>query len=234
MIYMDKDQVRDLLYEYVTGRLDNNTISQVENELRNSVDLQHKLKTLRDVINILEDYHKPEPSTEFVTRLKSSIIEQNDLSGKEKTRAETANITKFLDKLFSLIDIGLPTKAVGAAAIAILVFLAFSLYYQNYNVDKIRSSDNGVVNQYYEAQTPILIASDDIKNIYNNLINIIDSVNGNIVRRKLTNKGLIIYIHVDPEKESYFINELKTVAQVPDKYDQFKDSEGNIVVELRE
>lgn len=227
---MDKEKVIEMLYEYATGRLEDEDIRLIESELDNSIELQEELKNLREILGLLDDTNPPKPSLGFKSRLKSVI---------EKKGTKKHSVA-FLDVVFKPFQIIVPLGILGLIAVSFAFILVYRVYFPetyNQNIKEV----GPIFGKTVEAvKNPIIIEAKDVKESYLHLNELILSYKGVILRRKTFNYGVTLVINVPESNEDEFLDDLVSVGEVKtiDRAflfkEGYKDKEGNIVIVIKE
>lgn len=217
---MNCDDVENVLYDYVTQRLDEAELKAVEDHLKTCEICKVTLKMMEETIPLLDHWNPPRLSEGFTDRVLANI------HAKEKSLWQ-----KITDKLFFPIHIKLPLEALAVSALAFLVIVV----YRGGPVPKVEKTPKGITieTQIVKAKRPITIETKNIDSTLTKLLELIKANNGYVVRRKPVEVGMEVTFRLESNKEESLFKGLTQLGKVRMEKEGYKDGDGNIVIILR-
>jgi len=218
---MNCNDINNLLYDYITGRLNDEVRENVDAHLKTCEMCKGDLAIMRETLPLIDHWDPPEVSEGFADRVLRNIRPQKEPLWE-----------RIKEKISFPIRINLPVQAFAAAA---LIFLAVFVYRSAFipEIDKIPRKltiETGII----AAKTPIIIETEDIDSAFSKLKELVETHKGRLVRRKPMNGNMELTFNVPMENEERVVFELSQLDKVRIQKQGYKDSEGNIVIILRE
>lgn len=208
--------VENILYDYVSGRIENDKREVLEAHLRECQACKIRSDIVRETIPVLNHWAPPELPRDFADRILEKIYPR------EKTWWQN-----FKDKLF----FPRQWKAVALTAVVCLIVLVYT-YEFGPKVDKIPRQVT-IETEIAPAKNPIIIDTEEnIDSAFARLKELMKAHNGNLIRRRPVEAGLEVSVGIEQEREETFLQDLSEFGKVEIK-EGYKDSDGNIVIILR-
>jgi len=210
---MNCEDIKLHFFDYLTQRLDDELHKKVESHLKACKACQKELEELRRLLRLLDIAKPPRLPEDFAEKVMERI--ETEFPTKESLRQRWLNaVSHFLRPIPTL-----------ATAVIILVIL---IVYQN-----IYSPKKEVIPRKIEITTlnPIKLTTDNISISLSHLKDLISSFDGKIIKEEGVNSGIKLTVYLPQEKESSFLNALKSIGEVQIK-GNYRDKNGRIIILL--
>jgi hypothetical protein len=221
---MHCENIKEHLYDFLTNRLDKEGYQKINEHLTACKGCQESLEELRGTLSLLNVWKAPEVPAGFKARVMEAIEEK-------EAKKHVTLFDWILGKVLRPYYIKFP---LGAVAVAAMILLALTIYRGFMNEfekpDKI-PRDFKITQKIEEAKNPIIVEVEDIDKAYPRFLDIIQSHQGKLIRRKMVEAGMELTFKVDKEKE--VIGDLDQLGKVKREQEGYKNGEGNIVVYLK-
>ena len=217
---MNCNDIENLLYDYVTERLDGAELKAVEAHLKTCEICKVTLSMVQKTIPLLDHWTPPTLPSDFSDQVLERIYTD------EKTLWQ-----KIIDKIFFPIHIKVPLEALAVSALAFLVIVVYRGGPAP-EVEKI-SREITIETQIVKARRPITIETKHIDSTSAKLLELIKANNGHIVRRKPVDGGIEVTISIEQDREKTLLQGLTQLGKVEMEKEGHKDGDGNIVIILR-
>lgn len=217
---MDCTEIQDLLYDYVTGHLDEKERDSMKSHLEMCDACKDKWAIMKKSLSLLDDWVHPTLPSNFAEKVLEKIHAQ------KKPFWE-----KFVEKLFFPMVIKIPLEGI---AVAVLIF-GIIMAYRGGTIPELEKTPRGIIigTQVTDAKNPIIIETPDIQSAFARLIETIKANHGHLVRRKPIDAGIKVTLRIEKDKEKDLLKGLTQLGKVRRGKNGYKDKEGNIVVILK-
>lgn len=220
---MECNEIRGLLYEFITERLDRENSRMVQEHLKMCRECQADYDELKETLSLLNEWKAPEP----LPHLKEKVMEDVEARVKESS---VSGFRRIMEKLFKPYYIKIPLEGLAAVVIVLLTLIIYRGFSPEVKVlPKKLEITKGVV----EAKNPIVIGTEDVEEAFNQLIEIVKAYNGRLIRRRVLDSGKELTFNIDERKEEALFHALKQLGKVSIAKEGYRDGEGNIVVMVR-
>jgi len=218
---MNCNDIDNLIYDYITGRLNDEERGNVDVHLKTCEICKGNLAIMRETLSLIDYWGPPKVSEDFADRVLRNICPQKEPLWQ-----------RIKEKIFFPIHIKLPVQAFAAAA---LIFLAVFVYRSAFipEIDRIPRKLT-IETHIMPAKTPVVIETTDIDSDFSRLKELVETHKGRLVRKKPVDGWMEVTFHVPVENEEKVFFELSQLGKVRIEKQGYKDSEGNIVIILRE
>jgi hypothetical protein len=223
---MDCKDIKELLYEFLTNRLNKELFQEVNEHLITCKRCQEDLQELRSTLSLLNEWKAPELSAGFRARVMEAIEE----------RAERRHVPVFeriMNKVFRPYYLKLPLEGLAVAAMVVFALTLHKSFISE--IEKTDRTQRGFefAQKVTEAKKPIVVETGDIDKAMAQLLEIIQSHRGKLVRRKPVDSGMEMRFKLEKHEEEGFFKDLNQLGKVKKEKEGYKDGDGNIVVLLR-
>ena len=218
---MNCNDIDNLLYDYLTERLNPGERKNMEAHLETCELCRGNLAIMRETLPLLDYWTPPEVSEGFADRVLANISPQKEPLWE-----------RVKEKIFFPIHIKLPVHAFAAAAVIFLVVFAYRSAFTP-EIDTIPRKLT-IETRIISAKIPIIIETPDIDSAFSRLMELVQAHDGRIVRKKPVEVGMQVTLSVQGEKGEGLLYDLSQLGKVSVEKEEYKDSEGNIVIILRE
>ena len=218
---MNCNDIDNLLYDYLTERLNPGERKNMEAHLETCELCRGNLAIMRETLPLLDYWTPPEVSEGFADRVLANISPQKEPLWE-----------RVKEKIFFPIHIKLPVHAFAAAAVIFLVVFAYRSAFTP-EIDTIPRKLT-IETRIISAKAPIIIETPDIDSAFSRLMELVQAHDGRIVRKKPVEVGMQVTLSVQGEKGEGLLYDLSQLGKVSVEKEEYKDSEGNIVIILRE
>lgn len=218
---MECSEIKEYLYEYETKRLDKKMFNEVGEHLKACKRCQLELKELKETLTMLEYVKPPELSADF----KDKVMQRIGREEKEKVA--------FVGERLAFKKIGYKKWIMSGTVAATIIIAAVSIFRSVTppQVDKIPRGVE-IVTEIAEVENPIIIKTENVKESFEKITVLIEQCDGQIVRKRLTDKRVEVIFKIDESAESLFFQELSRLGEVQIEKKGYKDTQGNIMVVL--
>ena len=218
---MQCKKIKKYLYEYATKRLDKEMFHEISEHLEGCKRCQLELEELRETLDMLQYVKPPELSADF----KDRVMQRIDREEKEKVA--------FVGERLAFKKIGYKKWIMSGTVAATIIIAAVSIFrsVSPPQVDKIPRGVE-IVTEIAEVENPIIIKTENAKESFEKITVLIEQYDGQIVRKRLTDKRVEVIFKIDENAESLFFQELSSLGEVQIEKKGYKDTQGNIVVIL--
>jgi len=217
---MNCNDINKLLYDYITGRLNDEDHENVDAHLKTCEVCRGNLAMMQETLPLVDHWTPPEVSPGFADRVLKTIQPQ-----------KRSLWQQIKDKICFPISFKLPIPALAAAALVVLVVVVSKVTFTP-NIHTI-SRKIDIETHLIPAKFPIMIDIDTIDAGFTKLKQLIQAHDGRIVRKKPVPEGMEITLSVQGENEQGLLHDFSQLGKVSVEKGGYKDSEGNIVVILR-
>ena len=218
---MNCNDIDNLLYDYLTERLNPGERKNMEAHLETCELCRGNLAIMRETLPLLDYWTPPEVSEGFADRVLANISPQKEPLWE-----------RVKEKIFFPIHIKLPVHAFATAAVIFLVVFAYRSAFTP-EIDTIPRKLT-IETRIISAKAPIIIETPDIDSAFSRLMELVQAHDGRIVRKKPVEVGMQVTLSVQGEKGEGLLYDLSQLGKVSVEKEEYKDSEGNIVIILRE
>ena len=218
---MNCNDIDNVLYDYITDRLNLEEHENVDAHLKTCEICMGNMAIMRETLPLLDSWTPPEVSEGFADRVLANISPQKEPLWE-----------RVKEKIFFPIHIKLPVHAFAAAAVIFLVVFAYRSAFTP-EIDTIPRKLT-IETRIISAKIPIIIETPDIDSAFSRLMELVQAHDGRIVRKKPVDGGMEVTLSVQREKEETLFHDFSQLGKVNVEKGEYKDSEGNIVIILRE
>ena len=216
---MNCDDIKNLLYDYATKRLDEAELEAVEAHLKECEICRIELSMLQETIPLLDYWTPPDLSKDFTDRVLANI------QAKKKSLWQ-----KIIDTLVP-IHTKVPLQALAAGALVLMVIVVYKSGFTP-EIDKTPRQIT-IESHVVTAKNPIVIESENTDSTLTRLTGLIKTHNGRLLRSRTVEGGTEAIISIEQDREKSLLKALSELGKTQMVKDGYKDSEGNIVVLLR-
>ena len=219
---MDCNEVKEILYDYLTDRLSKEDIQTVKAHVATCKSCEKDLEELRGTLTILDKWKPPEFSPAF----RASVLEALE---ERRSRKPATVVKRMIEWFLQPQHLKRPLQGLAVAA---MVLVVITIYRGLNPVEDrtIRDVPSPVI--VIEAKKPIVIETDDVSGAFDKLKRLIEVHQGSMVRRRPVEGGMEVTIKSDKDKEEKFLESLTQLGSVKKETEGFKDGDGNIVVTI--
>ena len=220
---MDCIEVKGLFYDFLTERLDKEQLQEAREHLSSCRHCKENLKAMEGTLSLLDEWKTPGLSPGFRIGVMEAIEEREQ-------KKPLAVMKRFFEKLLW------PRYkiALEAVAVAMMVVLALTVY-KNFvpQIEPIDKTPRGIEfsSGVAESKRPVLIETVDVEKASTQLLGMIESHRGKLVRRRPVEGGMEVTFKIEKEEEERFFKDLDRLGRIK-REEGYKDGEGNIVVVL--
>ena len=217
---MNCDDIELLVFDYVNKDLSANARRRVDKHLAECPVCALKMEMAQSSLSLLDQWAPPKLSEDFADQL----AEQIQLPRKPFWE-------KLKEKIFLPVHIKMPVQAMAAAALIFLVIIA-------YRIDFMQRPEtiprNIVIDTIpVEVDNPIIIEVSNIEDAVGILKQNLETLNGNLIKRRWIQSGLEVVVRVDHKKEKFLFEKFHQLGTAQLQNTGFKDNDGNIVIILK-
>jgi anti-sigma factor RsiW len=217
---MNCNDIDKLLYDYITGRLNDEAHESVDAHLETCEVCRGNLTMMQEALPLVDHWTPPEVSPGFADRVLKTIQPQKKPLWQQ-----------IKDKICFPIPFKLPIPALAAAALVVLVVVVSKVTFTP-NIQTIpRKID--IETHLIPAKFPIMVDIDNINAGFVKLKQLVQAHDGRIVRKQPVPEGMQVTLSVQGENEQGLLHDFSQLGKVSVEKGEYKDSEGNIVVILR-
>lgn len=218
-------RVKELLYDFLTHRLDGKTHHRVEEHLMACKHCQVEQRELEETISLLDQWKPPEISPtiedQIISRIKKRMAE------KPESRVKT-----IIDRVFRPYSIKITLEGLAVMAIILLSLTIYKGYYPG----KFHEAEKAVKEleiKFFEVKNPIIIETKDIDPALELVKNLIQNHHGSLLQTIWMDGGVKVTFSLKKEEESSLFDEFHRLGRVQMEKEGYKDGKGNIVVLLK-
>lgn len=217
---MNCNDIDNLLYDYITGRLNDEAHENVDAHLETCEVCRGNLAIMQETLPILDHWTPPEVSPGFADRVLKTIQPQKKPLWQQ-----------IKDKIFFPISFKLPIQAIAATALVVLVVFVSKVAFTPKIHTIPRKLD--IETHLTVAKFPIMVDTDNIDASFNKLKQLVQAHDGRIVRKKPVQGGMQVTLSVQEENVEGLLYDFSQLGKVSIEKGEYKDSEGNIVIILK-
>jgi hypothetical protein len=217
---MNCNDIDKLLYDYITGRLNDEEHENVDAHLESCEVCRGNLVMMQETLPLMDYWTPPEVSPGFADRVLKTIRPQKKPLWQQ-----------IKDKICFPIPIKLPIPALAAAALVVLVVFVSKVTFTPKIHTISRKLD--IETHLTPAKFPIMVNTDNIDTGFSKLKELVQAHDGRIVRKKPVQGGMQVTLSIRREKEQGLLHDFSQLGKVSIEKGEYKDSEGNIVIILR-
>lgn len=208
------------LLDYLAGHLPAKDLPAIEEHLKGCAQCRKELEETREVLKAIDSFSPPPLSPEFKRETLQKLYEipfpRKPLSRKIKEWFQIPALRWSFQGL----------------AVAMALFIAIVAYREFTPSTEIRTGPPGPAIE--AVKTPILVeAPAGTDAALKTLLGLLESHQGKLVRRRPIDGSLEVTVNVPKEAEPDFLKALSGLGTVTMQGDQYKDSDGNIVLRLK-
>lgn len=205
------------LLEYIEKKLNKEENEKIEKHLKICQRCKKIYEELKETSEFLGTHKVPEISEDFTERVMQRIRKEKELEVPKK---------RFLERFqISLMPIS-----------CVIIFIILTIFYYYGIFPRLREKpiprEIKITMPGEGAYNPIIIWCEDEKNAYSQLKEIVNSLNGTIVKTYENKIGLGVILKIDKEKEKVFFKEIFKIGMIEKKIG-YKDKVGNIVIVIK-
>jgi hypothetical protein len=222
---MNCNNVKELLYEFITGNLQGDELISVQRHLENCENCSREIERIAHTVKLL-DKAKPPPLSADFTETVLKRAEELPLPPKPFWQRIKDHIMPYLTPAPS------PTLIKGLAMAVVLLVAATIFIPQILHRRETYPRDIDIKLQGVE--TPIIIETDESEKALDQLKELIHAHDGSMLQTIWVEKGIQVLFRVAPEEESPLVNDLSGLGNVLMEKEGYKDAKGNIGMILKE
>lgn len=234
---MTCQEVELLLYDRLTGRAAPDVCRTVEAHLQQCAHCQAASDEMQRTLAQLETWTVPAPAPDFQARLKTRVTahlkatpartetpaEQVSVPRIPGTRPERRGLASLLRRQwFPVVGLALAATLAGVVVV-----------YQGFGPGERQPEQMTRGLQIDLAGTPIVIETQDPDKTLGDLVAIIHSQGGEILRKRPVESGLELTVTIAPQHEQTLLRQLTSVGKVSVPKQGYRDGEGNVLVLLK-
>lgn len=217
---MKCEEVKDLLYEFITGRLEHNNLTRVEGHIKDCKACRQDAKKMRHTLNLVNEVKPPPLSADFKEKVMQRI---HDLPMPPKP------LFQRIKERIQVPYIKWPLEGMVAAAAIVLLTLAI---YRGLTPE-VKTIPREIEITATEVKNPIVIETRDIDSSFTQLKGLIQLHNGRLIRSRTIEGGIEVIFRVEKGEEEGLFKDLSELGKVQKEEEGYKDVEGNIVLVLK-
>jgi Putative zinc-finger len=220
---MDCKEVKETLYDFLTGRLEDDELQKVNDHVAHCEHCQKDLDQLKGTLALLDTWKAPELSPGF----RAGVLES--IEGRE-SRKPAAVIKRMIEWVLQPPHLKRPLQGLAVAA---AILLAFTVYRGLSPGPDRTMRDLPSPVKVIGAENPIVVEVKNVDEALDGLKKIIEVHHGSLVRRRSVEETLEVTFTLPGEREENLIGDLGQLGTVHTIKPGFKDGEGNLVVVLK-
>ena len=222
---MDCNEVKNLLYDLVTGKVKGDTMTSVERHLQECQNCRQARERIMHTIMALNAVQPPPLSPSFQTEV---------LKKARQIPLPSKPIWQGLKEWFQVPYVKWPLEGLAATAV-ILIALTVYKDITLTKPSKTEMTPRSFQMEFSETTVkhPIIIPTRDLDKTLSTLENLIKKYDGRIVRSLPQDREIQVTLTLKKENEVAFLTELKKSGTVQMERDGFRDEDGNMVVILK-
>ena len=212
---MDCEEIKSLLFDYLTQRLDDELHKQVELHLKTCRTCQKEIEELTKLLKLLDIAKSPRLPEDFTKKVMERIETEVPLPKESLWQRWLNALSYFL-------------RPIPVLATTVIIF-AIVVVYQN-----VYSPKKEVIPRRLEIITlnSIKLTTDDVSISLSHLKDLISLFDGKIVKEESVNSGIKLTVSLPQKKrETSFLKALKNLGEVQIK-GNYKDKKGRIIIYL--
>jgi hypothetical protein len=222
---MNCNNVKELLYEYITESLQGDDLIKVKKHLEGCENCRSEAEKITRTVKLLDEVKPPPLSTNF----KASVLRRVQtlpLPPKPVWQRIKEHLMPYLTPA--------PTPAfMKGLAVAVVLLVAAAIFIPEI-LHQREQNWKDIDIKLHEVKNPIIIATDESEKALDQLKVLIHAHDGSVLQTIWVEQGIQVLFSVSPEEESSLLNDLSSLGSVFMEQEGYKDAKGNIGVVLQE
>ena len=221
---MNCDNVKELLYELITGSLQGDNLMRVEKHIEGCENCRREAERLTRTVTLLDEVKPPPLSADF----KETVLR----------RVQTLPLPpkpvwqRIKEHVMPYITPSLTPAFMKGMAVAVVLLVTATIFIPGVLPEKEKHWKDIEI-KLHGVKNPIIIETDDSEKALDQLKEIIHAHDGSVLQTIWVEKGIQVLFRVKQEEESSLIEELTSLGNVFMEKEGYKDAKGNIGVVLK-
>jgi hypothetical protein len=222
---MNCNNVKELLYEYITESLQEDDLISVQRHLEGCENCSREAQKITHTIKLLDEVKPPPLSTDFKETVLRRVQEL-PLPPKPVWQRIKDQVMPYLTPA--------PTPTfIKGLAMALILLVAAAIFIPQI-LHKRETYPRDIEIRLHGVENPIIIEIDESEKALEQLKELIRAHEGSVLQTIWVEKGIQVLFRVNQEEESSLVNDLSSMGNVFMEEEGYKDAEGNIGVILQE
>lgn len=219
------DDVKELLYEYITESLQGDDLISVQRHLEGCENCRREAEKITRTVKLLDEVKPPPLSADF----KATVLRRTQelpLPPKPIWQRIKDYIMPYLTPA--------PTPAFMKGLAMAVVLLVTATIFIPQILHRRETYPRDIEIKLHGVENPIIIETEDSEKAFEQLKELIHAHDGDVLQTIWVEQGIQVLFSVTPEEESSLINDLSSLGNVFMEKEGYKDAKGNIGVVLQE
>ncbi len=221
---MNCDQIRILLYEFITKSLEEADRIKVEQHLKECESCRLDKEKISLTLKLLSEVRIPSPSAQFEEKVLQKI---------QRIPKPLRPIPIRIKEKFHSPVLKWSIRGVAVAAMIILAITLYKGFIPEFMKPDRTPRDLVLPLKVADAKKPIVVETGDIQGAFSQLLENIQKHHGSLIRKRTIDTCMEVRLKIEEEREKPFFKDLNQLGKLELPKEGYKDGEGNIVILLK-